>query len=467
MSTRKVFSAIALVTVFVSATTFGAEPECFPICTWADAQICPAVSGNFVVWMDKRSGNYDIYRNNPTDVFDTNGVLVLQAPRDQKVPAISGSVVVWEDHRVSDTNTDIYRRPLLSGPEVQVCTDEGKQQYPAISGDIIVWHYAGDIYGYRISDETTFTICTDPAVQSYPAVSGSVVVWQDNRNGGMDIYGKNLDSGTEFEICVSASWKQNAAIDGDIVVWQDDRNVNHDIYGKNLSTGEDLEICNHGGDQINPAVSGDIVVWEDHRNGDNNIDIYGCRISAPTVFPVCTRSSNQANPAISGNLAVWEDYSKGLSNPDIYGAYIAEPVEPSTIALTSPNGGEEFLAGSDCTITWQTGGPSIGHVKLEYSIDGRHSYTEIDSESIIDANDGSHLWQPLPIADSNHCFVRITGRNDPAISDFSDSEFTIFRCNAALTADLSGDCKVDFADFALLSGQWLSCGNPSDPDWCP
>lgn len=35
-----------------------------------------------------------------------------------------------------------------------------------------------------------------------------------------------------------------------------------------------------------------------------------------------------------------------------------------------------------------------------------------------------------------------------------------------MTADFSGNCKVD-TDFALFSNQWLTRGNPHDPNWCP
>ena len=114
-------------------------------------QIYPAVSGSYVVWQDKRSGGYDIYRNNPADINDVNGILVCQQTGDQKFPAISGSTVVWQDARISTTNTDIFRYTLPSGPEAAVCTYTGRQELPAISGGVIVWRDArngnNDIFG--------------------------------------------------------------------------------------------------------------------------------------------------------------------------------------------------------------------------------------------------------------------------------------------------------------------------------
>lgn len=465
MKTFKVCVTFIMFTLSVyPSISKAAEPSSFPIFKWSGEQSCPAVSGSYVVWQDKRSGGYDIYRNNPADINDVNGVLLCAATRNQQYPSISGTTVVWQDYRPSTTNSDIYCYLLPSGPETSVCTLTSKQENPAISGNIIVWHdnRAGNnnIYGYSISDETEFDICTDAASQSNPAISGNMVVWQDSRNGNMDIYRKNLSTGEEFGVCVDGNWKQNPAISGNVVVWQDNRNGDNDIYGRDISTGEELEICKYTGEQINPAISGDTVVWEDYRSG--NAHIYGYRISTHTVFPICTLIASQMYPAVSGNLVVWQDTRNDAG--DIYGAYIPEPVAPSTITVLDPNGGEMLLASSKHTITWSTSGTPIARVKLEYSTDSGSTYSIIDANAV---NTGSYLWHPLPAVDSNQCLIKISDKDGIIVSDTSNYVFTIFECDKTLTADLSGDCKVDFTDFALFSEQWLTCGNPHDPNWCP
>jgi TolB protein len=454
---------IVLTLIVYPSILKAAEPNSFPICKWTGEQSYPAVSGNYVVWQDKRSGGYDIYRNKPTDTNDVNGVPVCVQGGDQKFPAISGNTVVWQDARISASNTDVFRYTLPSGPEAAVCSYTGRQELPAISGSVVVWRDSrngnNDIFGYNVSE---FEICTDTAAQTSPAVSGNMAVWQDARNGNLDIYRRNISTGQEFEVCVSSSGKQNAAISGNIVVWQDNRNGDNDIYGKDLVTGQEMEICKYAGEQISPAISGDIVVWEDQRGSSS--DIYGYRISTQTVFPICTLADEQKNPAIDGSFVVWEDYRNGSSNPDIYGAYIPEPGAPSTITVLDPNGSEMLLSGSKYTIRWQSSRLGGSNVKLEYSTNNGVGY------SVIDANlpdSGSYLWQPLPIVDSNQCLIKISDKAGTIASDTSNFCFTIFECDASLTADLNGDCKVDFADFAFLGDQWLACGNPHDPNWCP
>jgi beta propeller repeat protein len=301
-----------------------------------------------------------------------------------------------------------------------------------------------------------------------------MVVWQDNRNSGssgVDIYRYNLDTKQEFAVCTHSGDQLNPAISGKYVVWQDNRNgsSNIDIYGKDIDTDTEFVICNASGNQINPAISGDIVVWEDYRSGSSVPHIYGYRISTQTEFAICTQTSYQKSPAIDGNFVVWQDF-RSDSSGDIYGAYIPPPAEPSTITVLGPNGSEQFLAGSQCAITWQSSGSKIDFVKLEYSTDNGQTFSTIDANV---ANKDSYVstlsytWKPLPVVDSNKCIVRISDKAaTPAASDISDNVFTIFQCDAALTADLNGDCKVDFRDFALFNSQWLDCGNPHDPDWC-
>ena len=70
----------------------------------------------------------------------------------------------------------------------------------------------------------------------------------------------------------------------------------------------------------------------------------------------------------------------------------------------------------------------------------------------------------MPAVDSSDCLIRVSDARDRGSYDTSDAAFSIFTCYAKLTADLNGDCYVDFADLAILMGEWLACGNPLDPN---
>jgi RHS repeat-associated protein len=93
---------------------------------------------------------------------------------------------------------------------------------------------------------------------------------------------------------------------------------------------------------------------------------------------------------------------------------------PSPIlTVTSPNGGERLVVGSDYEITWSTVG-TVDDVKIEYSTDSGTSWTEIIAST---ANEGSHAW-PVPDAVSDNCLVRVS-ETDGDPSDVSDAVFSI------------------------------------------
>lgn len=99
-----------------------------------------------------------------------------------------------------------------------------------------------------------------------------------------------------------------------------------------------------------------------------------------------------------------------------------EIYQPSSINLTSPNGGELYQVGSAQLITWKTGGP-VETASLEYSGDDGASWLEIISST---GNTGTYNWT-VPDAVSSLCKVRITGysANSKPVRDISNKVFEI------------------------------------------
>lgn len=127
--------------------------------------------------------------------------------------------------------------------------------------------------------------------------------------------------------------------------------------------------------------------------------------------------------------------------------------------LLQPNGAERVVASRSFPVRWKTlDGSGITRVAIEYSVDGGATWTLVDE---VDDN-GGYEWM-APAVNSSNCLVRVSDAREPANHDTSDATFSIFNCHAKLTADLNGDCHVDFADLAILMSEWLACGNPLDP----
>lgn len=90
-----------------------------------------------------------------------------------------------------------------------------------------------------------------------------------------------------------------------------------------------------------------------------------------------------------------------------------------SLRLTSPNGGEMWLAGSKHNITWRSNG-EVGKVGLEYSLNGGKTWNKISSST---KNDGVFSWK-VPATESTQCLVRVNEANG-YLSDISNKHFSI------------------------------------------
>jgi len=91
----------------------------------------------------------------------------------------------------------------------------------------------------------------------------------------------------------------------------------------------------------------------------------------------------------------------------------------ATVTVLSPNGGEDWPAGSVQSITWSTSG-TVGDVRIEYSTDSGGFWSEVVAAT---ANDGAYDWT-VPDNPSDHCLVRIYETDGDPL-DVSDGEFTL------------------------------------------
>jgi hypothetical protein len=66
----------------------------------------------------------------------------------------------------------------------------------------------------------------------------------------------------------------------------------------------------------------------------------------------------------------------------------------------------------------------------------------------------------------NYALVGSKKDDDKGADSGSAYVFGQVICGSWLTADLYGDCFVNFVDLGLFVNQWLKCGDPRDPN-CP
>jgi len=99
---------------------------------------------------------------------------------------------------------------------------------------------------------------------------------------------------------------------------------------------------------------------------------------------------------------------------------IASVIQKS-IAVTSPNGGENWKVGSSQNITWTSS--DVTNVKLEYTTNTGTSWSSIIANTL--ASSGSYIWI-VPNTPSSNCNVRISDVANSTLADTSDDVFTIY-----------------------------------------
>lgn len=89
------------------------------------------------------------------------------------------------------------------------------------------------------------------------------------------------------------------------------------------------------------------------------------------------------------------------------GGYSNNNIKASTLKLTKPNGGEEFVVGSDTMITWE-GISQNDTVDLEFSIDSGRTWKILTKT----ATKFNNNWINIPKPTSNKCLVRVKQNKD-------------------------------------------------------
>jgi hypothetical protein len=285
----------------------------------------------FIVWVDDRMGDWDIYFAISTDGGNTfsedkrvNDDLTAEMQWTPNIAVDSkGDIyIVWEDWR-NVSEPDIYFAKSTDGGNTfstnkrinDDLSGEG-QMTPSIAIDesdniYIVWedsrNFDLDIYfvnstnggdsfspNKMVNDDLFFVYCVSPSIAAYG--NGNVyVAWNDDRNGDNDIFfSGSTDGGNSFSTDKNASddgdgsgqWGPSVAVDdiGDIyIAWTDYRDVDYNIYMTNSTDGgitfsPNKKVNDDVGSTAQESVSitaDDIknvyFVWVDKRNGDSDI----------------------------------------------------------------------------------------------------------------------------------------------------------------------------------------------------
>jgi len=347
---------------------------------------------------------------------------------EQEAPDIWGAIIVWQQFVAEYGDYDIYIADISnsSEPLVFVIGDANDQTNPAVYENMVVWQdyvvWEGSAdWDIRVADinnlaEPQIFVVSDIVDNNEcnPAIHGNTVVWRDGDVGDFNIYGADitdLGNPAEFPIAAFEHDQQSPVIYRTIVVWQDNFFGDWDIYAADIwqrNKPAEAPVSFIEKDQQSPAIWGNIVVWQDNFFGD--WDIYAADISDfdrlsraepnnPVEFVITTNESSQMNPDIGENIVVWQDNRN--NNWDIFGYNLTTQKE---FQITYDSHDQTNPAISGNMVVWQ---------------DNRNE----DSEIYAVVLDGPE----------------------------------VARCASRIAGDVNGDCKIDFADFAIMASHWLEC----------
>lgn len=137
-------------------------------------------------------------------------------------------------------------------------------------------------------------------------------------------------------------------------------------------------------------------------------------------------------------------------------AGIPAPVAPDSLQVVTPNGGENFQAGTTQAIAWTVNHPS-GWVRVDlYRGDTFHQ-----TLGQVALSQSNFLWAIHPmLGDTNNYRIRLTSVNVPALTDASDSDFSVYGSLGELNP-LFGQPLQTNGDFEQLDVGWQTlAGNP-------
>jgi len=157
---------------------------------WMNAS--PSISGNTVVWMEMRKGNWDIVGKDLESgkrftVARHRGTTYFEDPH------VSRRLIVWLRRGARDGSVTIEARDLLGGPNFRVAAIQADRYLPSgpnvgVSGSIVVWgeashdlssgHPEFQVLAKDLASGHVYRIAARGQSEIAPAVSGRTVVWE-------------------------------------------------------------------------------------------------------------------------------------------------------------------------------------------------------------------------------------------------------------------------------------------------
>lgn len=333
----------------------------FPVALGQYGQTQPDIDFPWLVYKDESESGAadapDIYAFNlvsgetqlVSDLPDEDGI----TPLENSNPNVSGDWVVYSHDTSGTTGTDgfcgVYASNLVTGEDKLLEEESGFYQgNPAIDGSIVVhnrWDnlaavYDGDIWGYDLSDDTTFAISLPDSHQYEPEIADGWVVYRDATHGWSEysVGAYELASGESTVIAPAynnsatdhAQYADPSTDDGKVVyqkygAWTETGATRYAIMMYDLATSTETTICavDDSTNRQHPVISDGLISWHDFRSGKAEVYVYNLATQeetcvVPAIYDADTSTWIQwAGRTTTGDgFVAWHDHRIELDEFD-------------------------------------------------------------------------------------------------------------------------------------------------------
>lgn len=258
-------------------------------------------------------------------------------------------------------------------------------------------------------------------------------IWSDLRSGTIITVSENVPSDISYDPAAGDWWINVQAADNADGLYIEASNfpVSSSLWQLKIKNQLGLTVFGPAGEGVSPASG-----------------IGGTEIFRLEAVPKSTTIAASPDYDDGKDLSTFGAPNRwGLQ--DLY--YLRNVIaQPSTLTLLSPQAPQTLAGGKYHNIQWTNTG-TIQTVNIEFSTDNGSNWFPVYPPN--QANSGSYYWL-VPDISSDYCLVRVINAANHLVYDTSNAPFAIRTCD--LIADLSGDCKVNFDDLAVLADSWLS-----------
>lgn len=264
----------------------------------------PALDGQTLVWVNTPSleaAGGDASPAQTIGAYDLARRRVIALPNigvgRKRRPAISGNIIVYGDRRGADW--DIYGYDMATNTEFPIAVGGGTHGYVTISGDTVVYEVFAngnwDLMAYSLRDKKMTAVAAGPGDQEAPALSGSRVVYLDRGAAGGQPALRLFDLATTQTKVLAKEYRvTRPAISGDTVVWEDWRTGAPNVIAYDLKQGAEYTLT-RSGDARAPFAAGEFIGWL-------KSDAFSARVTAVRLMPKLP--SNRMEPPTAAEPTV-------------------------------------------------------------------------------------------------------------------------------------------------------------------